>query len=42
MGAAPTPQQADAPLQRMVESIKSGSIGAFIPFDTTGQPVQFG
>ncbi len=41
MGAAPTPQQADAPLQRMVESIKAGSIGAFIPFDTTGQPVQF-
>jgi hypothetical protein len=41
MGAAPTAQQADAPLQRMVESIKAGSIGAFIPFDTTGQPVQF-
>ena len=40
-GQSPTPLQAEAPLQRMVESIKSGSIGAFIPFDTTGQPVQF-
>ncbi len=42
MGTAPTPQQADAPLQRMVEAIKSGSIGAFIPFDASGRPVQFG
>jgi hypothetical protein len=40
-GKSPTPQQAEAPLQRMVESIKSGSIGAFVPFDAAGRPVQF-
>ena len=39
--ARPTSLQAEAPLQRMVESIKSGSIGSFIPFDAKGQPVQF-
>lgn len=39
--ARPTSLQAEAPLQRMVESIKSGSIGGFIPFDVQGQPVQF-
>ena len=38
---APTSLQAEAPLQRMVESIKAGSIGGFIPFDVRGQPVQF-
>lgn len=37
----PTAAQAEAPLQRMVDSIKSGSIGGFIPFDVRGQPVQF-
>ncbi len=40
-GASPTSQQAEAPLQRMVASIKSGSIGGFIPFDAQGRPVQF-
>ena len=40
-GASPTSQQAEAPLQRMVESIKAGSIGGFIPFDAQGRPVQF-
>ena len=40
-GHAPTPEQADAPLQRMVEAIKSGQIGGYIPFDGQGQPVQF-
>jgi len=40
--AAPTPADAEAPLQRMVESIKAGRIGSYIPFDATGQPVQFG
>ncbi len=39
--ARPTSLQAEAPLQRMVESIKSGSIDGFIPFDAQGQPVQF-
>lgn len=41
-GTAPTAAQADAPLQRMVESIKAGKLGGFIPFDTAGQPVQLG
>ena len=40
-GVSPTSQQAEAPLQRMVDSIKSGSIGGFIPFDARGRPVQF-
>ena len=39
---APTTEDAEEPLQRMVESIKQGQIGAFIPFDPQGQPVQFG
>lgn len=37
----PTSAQAEAPLQRMVDSIKSGSIDGFIPFDVQGQPVRF-
>jgi len=41
-GASPTSQQAEAPLQRMVDSIKSGRIGGFVPFDVQGRPVQFG
>lgn len=31
---------AEAPLQRMVENIKQGGIGAYIPFDRHGQPVE--
>jgi hypothetical protein len=38
---APTSLEAEAPLQRMVEAIKSGRIGGFSPFDTAGLPVQF-
>ncbi len=38
---APTSQEADEPLRRMVESIKQGQVGAFIPFDIQGQPVRF-
>jgi hypothetical protein len=38
---APTAAQAQEPLQRMVESIKCGAIGRFIPFDAYGEPVQF-
>jgi hypothetical protein len=41
-GHAPTSADAEAPLQRMVESIKAGTIGGFIPFDGQGRPVQFG
>lgn len=40
-GAAPSSSQADAPLQRMVESIQSGRIDAFVAFDTAGQAVRF-
>ena len=38
-GVAPTSKDAEAPLQRMVESIKAGSIESFIPFNRQGQPV---
>ena len=38
---APTSAQAQEPLQRMVESVKSGAIGRLIPFNAYGEPVQF-
>ncbi len=38
-GRPPTSKEADQPLQRMIESIKAGSIGSFIPFDRRGDPV---
>jgi len=41
-GSSPTSGQADAPLQRMVESIKSGGVAGFLAFDAAGQPVQLG
>ena len=40
-GRPPTSKEADPPLQRMIESIKAGSIGTFIPFDRQGQPLLF-
>jgi hypothetical protein len=40
-GSGPSSAQAEAPLQRMVESIKAGDVGGFIPFDSQGQPIQF-
>ncbi len=40
-GRAPTHDDAEAPLQRMVDAIKSGLHGSFIPFDRNGQPVEF-
>jgi hypothetical protein len=40
MGQIPTTEEADEPLQRMVESIKEGKLGDFISFDTQGQSVQ--
>jgi len=40
-GRAPTSKEADQPLQRMIESIKAGSFGSFIPFDRQGQPILF-
>jgi hypothetical protein len=38
-GRAPTADEADRSLQRMVEAIKAGSIGAFVPFDRQGVAV---
>ena len=38
-GRAPTSEEADRSLQSMIESIKAGSIGSFIPFDRLGQPL---
>jgi len=40
-GRAPTPEDAEAPLQSMVESIKAGAHRSFIPFDRNGRPVLF-
>jgi hypothetical protein len=40
-GRPPTSQEADQPLQRMIESIKAGAFGPFIPFDRQGRPVLF-
>ena len=39
---APTPEDAEEPLQRMVEAIKRGEHGGYIPFDTQGHTVQIG
>ena len=41
-GRAPTSVEADQALQRMIESIKTGAFGAFMPFDRQGQPMLFG
>lgn len=38
-GLAPAPDEAQEPLERMVASIKAGTVGMFIPFDRQGQPV---
>ena len=40
-GCAPTSAEADQSLRRMIESIKTGAFGAYLPFDTDGQPVLF-
>lgn len=37
---APTSEDAEEPLQRMVECIKRGEHGTYIPFDSQGQTVQ--
>ena len=41
-GRPPTNAEADQSLQDMIESIKSGAFGAFLPFDRQGQPLLFG
>ena len=38
-GRAPTSKEADQPLQRMIESIKAGSLGPFLPFNRQGEPM---
>ncbi len=40
-GRAPTSMEADQSLQRMIEAIKTGAFGAFMPFDRQGQPIIF-
>ena len=40
-GRAPTSAEADQSLQRMIESIKAGAFGAYLPFDADGEPVVF-
>ncbi len=39
-GQAPTSADAEAPLQRMVEAIKAGSLTALIPFDRNGDALR--
>jgi hypothetical protein len=41
-GRAPTSEEVSSALQRMVESIKAGTVAAFIAFDRQGHPVRFG
>jgi hypothetical protein len=41
-GRAPTSAEAGRSLERMIESVKAGSFGAYLPFDRHGQPVLFG
>jgi hypothetical protein len=40
-GLAPTHEDAEAPLQVMVEAIKAGKFGSYIAFDRDGWPVAF-
>ena len=40
-GRPATSEEAEAPLRRMVDAIKAGSHGSFIPFGRDGQPVIF-
>ena len=40
-GRAPTPLDAEAPLQRMVDAIRTGRLCDFIPFDSEGETVRF-
>ena len=40
-GRAPTGKEVDTALQFMIESIKTGAFGSYIPFDPQGQPMLF-
>lgn len=39
-GRAPTHAETGRSLQRMIEAIKSGSFGSFMPFDRRGRPLE--
>ena len=41
-GLPPTAGAIDAALQRMVESVRSGQLGGFVPFDREGHAVRLG
>lgn len=41
-GRAPSSQDAEQPLQTMVEAIRQGRIQSYIPFDTQGRAVRLG
>ncbi len=41
-GAPPDSKAAEAPLLRMVESIRAGALNGMIPFDASGQAVTLG
>jgi len=38
-GKVPTSAEADKSLQHMIESIKTGAFGSFMPFDRLGNPM---
>lgn len=40
-GRPPSAEEADRSLQRMIESVKTGAFGAYMPFDRHGRPVLF-
>lgn len=40
-GHAPTEAEADRSLKHMIEAIKTGSFGSFMPFDRQGRPLIF-
>jgi len=40
-GYLPMSRDADRTLEQMIESVKAGSFGGFIPFDRYGQPLLF-
>ncbi len=41
-GQAPTSEEADQALLHMIESVKTGAFGSFMPFDRHGEPIVFG
>ncbi|PWW44391.1 hypothetical protein [Melaminivora alkalimesophila] len=41
-GRGPSDADTDGALSRMVEAIKSGALGSYLPFDRAGRPVQLG